>query len=513
MTFSRNIGFGVMVAVLLTALTLTGCNFDFLSGGGDGGTDEVCITTYETEDLDGDGLIDRKTAIDCTGTLLWGEAYRYDASDNRIGTRRYSPSGGAIPWDSETLSDIVSTTLYQWTGSNRTLLAYYRPGAFNHELQYYTRSSYSGDRLILEANFEPAGGSDELQWYEVRQYTGDLETYRARFDGEDNGQWLYHYEYDGSDRIELTTAYAASGGPAASVASSPVYAVQSAGVSSTPWAFGVGLPEPLGAFPTAPDLSADPATFGLDLLWTQQYWYTPSGYVSMRYDRDLKPLLMHLEDSSLDDPVEVEIAYNASDLPASKVTTYGSTEVLRLEFAYTGGLVSRIETSGASLLVPLEYEIAYNADSVPSRISVYRDDTLLQYFDYTYGAGGSPTSVDDLFDPISFGGRVDTITQYNGDDQEIGHYEFTYDIGATDDIRIDAWEHDGGTDTPSGYFLLERDGSGRTASFSSYSASDERIWYYQYSYDDLGNRIAEARYDGNDIPSVPTGFDEALLFE
>lgn len=492
--------------LITTVLLLAGCDFGFLTDSADEEPPPGCDTTYTMVNLDEDEPLERE-ARDCEGTLLWWEDYAYNDAGAQIATRRHRPDD-TIRW----------TRLFDYEDEQETLEAYYLPDGEAHLLQWQTVRSYEGEAVAMEATYD---GTGALQWFEAHEYSPEgLETYHGRFGGGvATPLWLYAYFYDGENRIEKEEAYTSvaetaevGAGSASALSSEPDLRLSA---SQEAYAFGLSLPEPT-TLPEDPDLEA--TTEEMELSWTQKWWYQERGWFSMKYDQELRPLLLTIEDEALSKQLTVSVSYNEENLPTRKVTSYGDDEVLALGFEYNeNALIERITSSGRSLLVPMDYEIAYNDENVPSAISIYQGDTLLQRLEYSYVEGGARETVvepDGSFDPIDFGGRIDSVTQYDGDDNRLGTYRFSYNV-EEGEIRIDAYEYEPETDgeRANGHFLIELNAEGRTASFSSFSADNERLWHYSYEYDEAGNRIREARYDAEDLLSVVESFDIELLFE
>ena len=504
--------------LILVAVLLVGCNMDFLSDSDDEASGPACPTYAVWEDRNDDG-IDDKLVYDCNDELQYWEEYRSDDADRTIAVRRHLPN-----------DDVQWTRLYDYDGDDQTLHAFYLPvsGGNSHELEWYVRSAYQDGNLVRKAEFEVStSGPDALQWLEVREYSGDgNETYRGRFDGDVDAEWVHAYQYtefDGEDRLSVDERFEPAESGAASTAALGGGGLRALATGDT-YAFGLSLPSSLEPIPSlSKSLSATADT--LDLAWTTRYWYREGGKYSVKYDPQPKPLLVTISDENLDEDLEISVDYNTRDLPTSKVTSYGGEEAMRLDFGYTDAdLLDELAVSGPAVL-NLEFAVTYNEEDVPSEVQVTQDGEPFQRFEYSYQSGGTAgeeTETDSYLDPIDFGGRVDTITWYEGDgstdEEKLGTYSFTYTDATAEapaQVRIDAAEYDGDTDseTNAGYFLLTKNDAGRTVAFESYDADGDEVWSYEYAYDDAGNRVTEEKYDASGNLTVPAGFDMELLFE
>ncbi len=498
----------LLLLMLGTAVFLAACTMDFLTETDDDGNNENCPVEYVYEDTDGDGIDDRKSALDCEENLLWWEKYVFNADENRTGVQRYLPKGETNNYGDDS---IQWTKLFDWDREYVSLEAYFLPTSTtppqnDHELQWYSRFSYDiSGNLLMKANYDARG---QFQWFEAREYsdTGQVVN-KARYTeagpSSAEGEWFYTFEFDDQDRETLQKKYLP--GDLTTPTVTIPEAVSPQLQQGSAHAFDIPLPtsESLTPLPDTPSFGS-PETQGWALTWTKKTWHRENGQFSMKYDTGNKPLELELSSEELEGEIKIALAYDEKDRPKSKITTYQGTEVLNLGFDYTSaGLVEKVTTSGASLLVPLDYEITYDENNLPTRIDINKDDTTLQYFEYTYQStdtDGGPTIVDQYLDPLSFGGKVASITQYDGDGNQIGIYSFTYD-DINEEIRIEAQEYDNESDTylSKGYFLIklgEENGpaDGKPVVFSSYNKDDERVWYYEYEYDEEGNRIKEARY-------------------
>ncbi len=513
---ARSVTYAFILALLVTLLF--GCTLGFLEESeGDASGEPPCPNYTVNDDRNGDGFVDTLT-YDCNDTLLYWEEHRYadeDLQENLIGRRRRG-ADDSIQW----------TRLYSWDENDeRTLEAFYLPVSTDkdHELAYYVRSSYDGEgNLTQNAEFD---GDGALQWYEAYDYEVADVASHARFDGDAELEWVLTYEYDAEGNKTVQERYL----PTPAGTGVQTAAVQT-GALETPaedghYAFDLALPDPVADYPDTAPLGDVPSGDDVQLQWTQRWWHRQGGSYSVRYEpfevsgeELLRPLILTIDDENLHEAITIDVAYDDGGRPLSKVTTYGGTEVLDLSLTYTEHnevtLVESLTVTGAGVLFPATYRVEYDdEDYVPSRVEIRQPDgDLLQYFTYEYVAGGTTdaeTSVGNGFDLINFGGRVDTITQYDGDENELGRYTFTYDFD-NGEIRIDAEAYDSASDsyTGSGYFLLTLDADGRTTEFASYSTDgeegdDTRIWYYHYAYDDMGYRVDESRFE---VPSeAPSG--------
>jgi hypothetical protein len=516
------------VILMLTFAFFVGCNMDFLSdSGGDSSGGPECPNHPVGEDRNGDGLVDEQLVYDCNDELQYWVEYRYDDQDRMIGKRRHLPND-AVQW----------TRLYTYDDAgNRTLEAFYLPegSGDGHDLQYYVRSAHDADgNLTEQAEFDASG---TLQWYEAYEYENEEVARRARFDGDVEPVWLNAYEYvefSGETLVSVQESYSYLPAPNTGAQAAGLQSARSLSVTANgAYAFDdVSLPDTVSEFPSpeTSNLQQLQADGSMVLEWTQRWWYREGGSYSVRYDGESKPLLLTIADENLDRDIEVTVDYPNDgpddSLPESKVTTYGDTEVLNLGFTYTEQdgvtLLESLSVTGESVLLPAVFHVEYNDDSVPNLVEIRQPDgDLLQYFQYEYEPGSTAdaeTSVGAGFDPVDFGGRVDTITQFDGDDNELGRYVFTYD-DENGEIRIDGEQYDAEEQTYSdtGYFLLTLDAEGRTAEFASFDSNDERIWYYNYEYDDAGYRVDETRFEvpeggGAAEPAVPAGLGREDLF-
>ncbi len=521
----------IIALFIVAALFLTACNMDFLTDTDNIDKGDECSIHYVYEDSDDDGVDDTKYAYNCEDTLLWWEEYQFDDEENKIGVRRYN------------LNDTVKwTILGNWERGNKTLEAYFLPSQVNsdtvsHEMQWYTRFGYGTPGASVtdapvqkRANYNAEG---VLQWFEACEYSSaDNLLNKVRYtgagtsQGDENsleGQWLYTYEYDNEGRETQEKKYTPGEDTPPSITTPE--AVVPAFPEDTPHAFSIPLPKADSLTPLPEMPSFDPSSSDeWALSWTLKSWYHDgpeqygSGQFSIKYDDTPKPLELSLSSDTLEGDIRIALEYYEDEdgdgifLPKSKVTTYKNTEVLNLGFEYTEnsieGLVKKVTTSGEALLIPLDYEIEYNDNKVPRKISIKKGDTTLQYFVYSYkedSADGDATVIDHYLDPLNFGGRVDKITHFDGNNNELGKYSFTYD-DENEEIKIEAEEYDAEEDEYSskGYFLIElvpegNPAEGQPLKFSSYSPNSdgeiERQWYYEYAYDEqTGKRIQEARY-------------------
>ncbi len=516
---ARTVTYSIIIIPVFTLFL--GCSLGFLDDAGDDSSGGPTCPDYTVEeDRNNDGYVDTLTYT-CNDELRYWEESRYDDEENRIGRRRNTAD-----------DDVQWTRLYTYDENGNTMLeAFYLPAGSEeeHELRYYIRSAYDEDgNLTQNAEFD---GDGTLQWFEAYEYENGERARHARFDGNVELEWLYAYEYDAEGNTTVQERYI----PSPEITGVRISTVHAAAVEtptdSDHYAFDLPLPDPITGFPDTDSLADVQSGSAVELQWTQRWWYREGGSYSVRYEpygelngeELLRPLLLTIDDENLDQPINVDVTYNAGGLPVSKVTSYGGTEALDVSLTYTkhndATLVESVSVTGASVLFPAEYHITYEDDTyVPVKIEIKQPDgDLVQYFTYAYAyeedsSADAESAVGSGFDLINFAGRVDTITQFDGDENELGRYVFTYDL-ESGEIRIDAEGYDAASEsyTESGYFLLTLDAEGRTAEFASYDTEDDRIWYYHYAYDDLGYRVDESKFEvpeGDDIGeiAVPEGF-------
>lgn len=487
--------------VFIPLLLFGACNFDFLNAADEGEDGESCATETRWSDSDGDGVDDTGLTYDCHGALLWKELHQHDEDGNVIAKRRLDPQ-----------DRVVWTYLYSHASGQMEMEAYFLPEEDGHQLQWYTIFTYENGKLVQKDSFD---GSGTFQWAEAWDYDPHGNPlYRGRFDASREAQWLYSYSYDGEGRTSEEISYTAP-----SDGSGRSFSASRAGTGLETPLFGLALPEPPADLPELPLLSGLPD--GMEELWRKQYWYHSGASFSVKYKPGELPLPLEMTAAApdvLEEDVKITISYDEDAdpiRPVRKVTTYGDTEVLDLGFEYNAaGLPSRVTTAGELLFLPLDYEISYNEDHFPQRISIFQGETLLQYLEYSYHeADGTESAGINYLDPLDFGGKVHIITLFDGDGVVVGSFAFTYD-DANSQIRIDAYEGSGAEKRENGYFLLSLNTEGETAAFSGFSEGGERVWHYEYEYDEVGNRIMEMNYDASDALALLDGFSfEQLLFE
>lgn len=494
--------------VLLFLIMMSSCSLNFLDTDDDTEEKEN-YTVYDKQ-------TDTKFSYNSKDNLLWSEVYDFNASGQCIFVRHLLPSG-LVLW----------SKIYSWDGDNVEIEAYYDS---NDQLTWYNQFIYnSNNKLIQQVNYE---GASDLQWFNSFSYTGtgkELQT--IRFNNSSSLEWAYQYTYDGSDRLLESSAYNTTTNRTAYIkhewnsSDQPLKktgygTTQSADTFKTtckdfsfPDYGGVNTSNrniPVLTIPAVPTTPAVPAVTLTDIElpseWMSLWQYDSFGYSKVTLNSDNLPVYIKRDapDYLNDLPIEVELSYSENKV-ASKTTTYNNQKVLKLEFLYDpDGYPISIETTGTSLLIPLRYNLSYDTNHFPESISIFNESAMLQKFVYVYSVDTG--TIADLQDFAKLG--EPTINHYDGDNTLIESFVFDYNDVDTITVTVNNALGD-----PNGSYQLTYDENDNVTSLSSYNSDKNQLWKYNYSYDDLNNRIAEMRLDENDIPEVAFSFDIETIFE
>ncbi|MBI9109514.1 MAG: hypothetical protein JEZ04_22415 [Spirochaetales bacterium] len=435
-----------LIFILIIAAVFSGCNMDYL---------EDALSSYEEDSPDliltwNEGRTILTATDPLTEEVLWYETWEYDDNDDPVLVRRYSPED-RLKW----------SKLYKWNSGLKIEEVCYDS---SNNLLWYSVFIYNSSGLIAaECNYDNA---NLIQWFDVYEYSGELNINRARYNSNSEMTSGFVWEFDTSDRKIKETHYAGN---------------------SSRNSAGLSYPDS-GATPAFPSFSLT----GLSVVDWTMWTYDSNGFFKMKFDNENYPLEVYREDSRLTRNLTVEIEYYSGHIPKSKLTRYGSDDVLFLELSYnSSGYLSEINTSGKGLLLPLRYTIEYKSDLSLNRISVYQGNTKLMYFTYD-SVVNTDLTVHPL-DPVGFTGSNYTITQYDGDDNRLGSYVFSMVDLVT--LKIQALTADG---TPNGHYLAHMDTEDEVASFECFSKDSVRQWHYNYNYAKIAGEImrtGEEKYD------------------
>jgi hypothetical protein len=468
----RRTGLAVAVAAALMAL-LASCNWDFLNGDG---TDGEPAYHYETI-KDDQGRVVTMKCYNADDVLQWYESYGYDDDDNRTKTQRYSAD-----------NVLQYTYLYDWQDGKITIEAYFDG---DNTLRWYDHSTYDGEQLVELCEYD---GDDALQWFEVYEYSATgKQTLAERFDGSSPPALVgaSTFEYDAEDLLVLEKSYDENGDLCAKTthewnaegkeARSVTYRAPDSSASLAPPSARLGgavtgraagaeppLPVPEEPPPDAPSVTLTEQD--LEVAARSFWFYDAYGTTQVTTTPEYLPTAIARQDTRLEEDVSVALGYDEADRITSKTTSYGDTEALKIVLTYeraSGYTVSRIQSSGAAMLVPLNFDLSYD-DGLPTEVVIGYDTSTLFTLTYTYEADN----------PLKH-----TITVKDGDGNLYGCYVFTL---AEDYLsaRIDVYT-DEARKHPNGYYKLAYDEGSRTVSFTSYNASGKPVQRYSYGYEDL----------------------------
>ncbi len=503
------------IYILFLLLMIQSCSLSFLD---DNENDETSdCSSYSVYD----NQTDTKFSYDGDDNLQWYETYDFNDDGQCIFIKHYS-STGTVLW----------SYLYDWYNGEVKTEAYYNG---DNELSWYNEYSYNSGNLVLQSYYESINGNNELTSFLSYEYSSTSQnTQTSMFDENESLEWAYKYSYDSNNRLSLSTAYNSSEIRTAYIeneydSSDRITEKTGYGATQNSDTFdtsltGFDFPE-YGevnrenrnndqlTIPTAP---ADPEvpllnltdTTALAYEWMDLTIYTTAGYSFVSLNNNYMPVYIKTEAPEYlnDKPIEIELSYDGTRVD-SKTTTYDNQEILKLEFDYdSSGYLSSLDTTGTSLLIPLRYEFTYDANNIPESISIYNDTTMLQKFVYEYSGDTSSINLND------FAKSINKIHHYDGDNTQIGYYEFYYD-NVDNELSITVKNPD---DTSNGSFLLAYDTDGNTASFASFKADGSQIWKYEYGYKEFnGNfeRLSETCLGELNKPEVSSSFDIEMLFD
>jgi hypothetical protein len=235
---------------------------------------------------------------------------------------------------------------------------------------------------------------------------------------------------------------------------------------------------------------------------------------------DNYPSQIFPSDKRLAETVTIDATWDSLKRLSSKTTSYGATEVLKVDVSYLsdvhydngGWQVSQLSFTGAGLLMPVEIGIEYSEYHLPDTITASSSGTALYSLKYHYSDTSTFVPAGIKLDPLSYGGIVSYIDNYDGGGRYLGKYKFETTGDLSKLLVISSWKDDGdfttlGEDSPNGRFEIGYDAEGRTASFTSFkakpasdpAAADEIAWQYQYSYEDL---LSSAQANAAKLPTL-----------
>ena len=469
----------IVFSLFISFLLIFGCTLDFLNESNDNNGNKESLY-YSVDENYSSGLLKiRRTYLKSNDQLVHSEYYTYTDNDDVKLQVRYNSSD---------------------------------------ELVWYLDHYYdSADRLVKKVNYD---ADDNVQWFEIYEYTGENIVFEARINPNNTPEtvWAYKYVYDSNDNV--LRKYTFDSGKA--VVNYTVSTYNSDDQVTLELYYEVAedssraltLPNPPAA-PATEITSADFSINGvsLPLSWKKMYLYDDYGHTMMKVDGATSyPLEMFRTDNRLTNNITIAITYDESNRPISKLTTYGITEVLLIEIEYNSdSLMSRISTSGRSLIVPLTYTLDYNDSNLPERFSIYQDTNLLHYFTYEYA--DELNTIDfstSAFDLLQIEGKIASIGQYDGDNNHLGNYNFVYNNQNTE-ITVNVVKANGDSN---GKFVLSKDENGNVVKFESFDKNGDIVWHYEYDFDpDTDIRLSSLKYDADQILTLVEELNyQELLF-
>ncbi|MDC7223896.1 MAG: hypothetical protein PQJ60_09160, partial [Spirochaetales bacterium] len=496
-----------------------GCNFDFLTDSDDDSSSDGDDSYYET-----DSTLDTRSYYESDGTLVWTEYYDFDTEGNCIFIKRVLAS-----------ETVLWSKVYSWDGDNLDLEAYYDD---DNNLSWYKQTVWDGDNALQYIEYD---GSDNLQGYETWTYNGDdTVATAAGYDENEDLEWAYSYTYDSSGNRTEISVYDAAQARTAIVASEyddDDRLTQETGYGDSSWDSsyessysetcfevsygGINTEDrntdllTVPTAPTAPVITTLTLGSGdLDYAWLFLKIYDDYGYTSATLNEDYYPVsLSRYAPDYLDGILQLEMDFSGDQLN-SKEITYDGESILALAFDFDSlGRLTYLETSGEALLLPLDYSVTYYDSGVPESLTIATSGVDLQTLTFDYGTIDLDTlSFDTYLENIA------TIHQYDGDDEYVAYYVFTYGTPDTEGsyaLTLTVYDaqgtEDDSDDVENGTIVLEYDADDFLASLSSFDSDGNSYWAYEYGYTDLVEDVTSAVEDASDTLRILTGesyFDE-----
>lgn len=509
--------------IFILIVLLQSCSFDNLLYNND--EEDNSNTTEKVSRYEYDNQTDTLSYLE-DDTVIWKELYDFNDSGKPIFVKRLTATG-----------TLLFSNIYSWSNDNVILNASFN---INNELSYFITYKYSTDNKIIMRSKYDAGSN--LNEFETLEFNEDVIVSNRSYDSNSNLKWGKSYTISDSNQLLRATSYGAD----KEIISYLSYDYDKTFYKTKTEAFGdISLDSTIKSYPinfsfnsnvsyggvntesrntsslTAPefqeypvDPKTDPIFSSRDSVWMKLEIADPYGLTSTlleKYGSLYRPV--SLKRSALEyyeGTIDLKIEYD-EDKVLSKVTSYKSEELLKLNFTYNNsGLPASLETTGKVMLLPMKYSFTFKENSnAINGIEISSNDTILQSFKYTYKSDIDITNLD-----ISeFEKSVLSIEQRDGDNLLISTYVFNYD-NTTKKLTINVKDSE---DVSNGKFVLGYNENDLINSFSSYSKEGKQIWDYSYSYDELKNKISENKYNKDDLPELPTeisGVDiETLLID
>lgn len=509
--------------IFILTVLLQSCSFDNLLYNSNK-EDETNTTKKECK-YEYDNKTDTLSYLE-DDTVIWKEVYDFNEAGNPIFVKRMTATG-----------TLLYSNIYMWSNNNLVLNASFN---INNELAYFTTYKYSGDdKIVMKSIYN----SDlTLSEFETISFNGDNIISNRSYDSDSNLKWGKSYTISDNNKLLRATRY----GEDKEIISYLSYDYDKPFYTIKIEAFGkIDLGDRIKSYPIKinfnsnvlygkvnidsrntedlkapelPDYPLDPETEPTlstkDSVWiefeiTDSYGKTST--LLENYKNHYRPVsLKRSAPDYFEGTIDLNLEYN-EDKVISKVTSYKDEDLLKLDFTYNeSGLPTSLTTTGKAMLLPITYGVTYNSNTnVPNGLEISSNDTKLQSFKYTYKSNMDITTLN-----ISeFEKSILYIEQKDGDDQLISTYVFNYN-NSSKQLTIDVKDSE---DVSNGKFVLGYNEKDLITSFASYSKDGKQIWDYNYSYDDLKNKISENKYNQEDLPEPPTeisGIDiETLLID
>jgi hypothetical protein len=474
---------GIVLCIFFSIAMMFSCSQDFAPGSLDPQTlvgspeeDELHFV-YEYNESE---QIIKKSALNAEDELQWYITYAYDESGNVAEKSKF---------DSEDAK--------QWS---------------------YTYEYSDEGQKVKESYLDSEG---TLKWYNAFSYddTGKP-AQKANFDGEDNLQWYLTYEYDESGNLVRVSAF--NGDEALTAYDEYSYDLQGQLIKRSHFES-----DPPGTVESAVQIycitytyddagrileeskyTGEGETGELEYKLVYHYDETGDGYYTYRYDAS-QQLVRRSRYEEGDLLWEYRYTYESGNLTVKSAWFYG---ILLYTNTYTyddEGLMTDVTTTGSEGTVKYSYSLLYDEEGNLLTAEIRNgNELLLGYYEMVYGTGeneedGGETDPPEETEGTETGERS-RINYYavntEGSEVLLGYWLYA------EENRLEEYDAE---DAPVRSFIFEEDDENRTVKITCIDPEDVTLWYYQFAYDEAGNRIREEKIssDGEVMSSSTFEFD------